>query len=264
MRPRAHAVLRSPIKIERFRGVEYKAALVRVKGRLSRDERNSSPDINGHRTTARVTWLAPSRGPACIAHIVGATLARPHQSIALDGQAHVGRPAFARVRTVSDDSPACFGLLFSPKHAQRFPSPCPIITYDRQLHTASKIAHRAGACLRRASRVRSFELHAARRTAVWPRTGLVGNFRIGASFSASSVFDSDARKPRSASTSLRRERRTLRGKRGSSPISNRDAASSVIHAGRHAKVPSSWCTTTNAAPPRLSRRLTPTVSPKRG
>src|ERR1700676_739154 len=54
------------------------------------------------------------------------------------------------------------------------------------------------------------------------------------------------------------------GKCGSTLISNRDAASSVIHAGRQAKVPSSWCTTRNAAPPRSSCRLTPTVSPKRG
>ena len=46
-----------------------------------------------------------------------------------------------------------------------------------------------------------------------------------------------------------RKRRTSRGKRGSPPISNRDAASSVIHAGRQAKVSSSWCTTRNAAPP---------------
>jgi len=39
----------------------------------------------------------------------------------------------------------------------------------------------------------------------------------------------------------------------------------VSHPRRKAgKVPSSWCTTRNAAPPRSSRRLTPTVSPKRG
>ena len=40
-----------------------------------------------------------------------------------------------------------------------------------------------------------------------------------------------------------------------SPISKRDAAGSVIHAGRQAKEPSGWSTTTNSTPPRLSRRL---------
>src|SRR5712675_2429761 len=116
----------------------------------------------------------------------------------------------------------------------------------------------------RLPRVRPFAWAATRHAAARPRRSLAGDFWIGASCSARCVADSDASKPRSASTSLRRERRTSRGKRGSSPISNRDAASSVIHAGRHAKVPSSWCTTRNAVPPRLSRRLTPTVSPKRG
>jgi hypothetical protein len=88
-------------------------------------------------------------------------------------------------------------------------------------------------------RVRPFAWPATRRAAAQPRRGLAGDFWIGASCFARSAGDSDASKPRSASTSLRRERRTSRGKRGSSPISNRDAASSVIHTGRHAKVPSS-------------------------
>src|SRR5262249_8881650 len=39
-----------------------------------------------------------------------------------------------------------------------------------------------------------------------PRTGFVGGFWIGASLSASSVFDSDWRKPKSASISARRDR----------------------------------------------------------
>src|SRR5262249_51206654 len=70
------------------------------------------------------------------------------------------------------------------------------------------------------SRARSFELPAVRRTVARPRTGLAEDSRIGASFSGRSVFDSDTKKPRSASTSLRRERKTSRGKRGSPPISN--------------------------------------------
>jgi hypothetical protein len=47
-------------------------------------------------------------------------------------------------------------------------------------------------------------------------------------------------------------------------ISKQDAVSCVIHAGRHANEPSGWCTTMNSTPPRSSRRLMRTVSPKRG
>jgi hypothetical protein len=72
---------------------------------------------------------------------------------------------------------------------------------------------------------------------------------------AVSVFDSDRRKPRSASTSARIERRIWSGKCGSSPISKRDAAGSVIHAGKLANEPSGWSTTTNSKPPHSSRRL---------
>src|ERR1700757_1417460 len=52
------------------------------------------------------------------------------------------------------------------------------------------------------SLARSFELHAVRRAVARSRIGLAGNSWIGASCSGRSVFDSDARKPRSASTSL--------------------------------------------------------------
>jgi hypothetical protein len=44
----------------------------------------------------------------------------------------------------------------------------------------------------------------------------------------------------------------------------RDAAGSVIHAGKLANEPSSWTKTTNSQPPRLHRRLICTSSPKRG
>src|SRR5262249_36270525 len=42
------------------------------------------------------------------------------------------------------------------------------------------------------------------------------------------------------------------------------ALSSDIHAGKQANEPSGWSTTTNGTPPRSRRRLTITVSPKRG
>src|SRR5260370_6550237 len=61
---------------------------------------------------------------------------------------------------------------------------------------------------RRPSRARSFELHAVRLTVARPRTGLSGDSRIGASLSGRSVCDSDARRPRSSSPSLRREQKT--------------------------------------------------------
>ena len=96
------------------------------------------------------------------------------------------------------------------------------------------------------------------------RTGLVGEVRICVPLSAVSVFDSDRRKPRSASTSARIERRIWSGKCGSAPISKRDAAGSVIHAGKLANEPSGWSTTTNSKPPLSSRRLICTTSPKRG
>src|SRR5262245_27673016 len=56
----------------------------------------------------------------------------------------------------------------------------------------------------------------ARCVAPPPRTGSVGAFRAGAALSASSVFDSDWRKPSSASISVRRNRRTSSEKRGAS------------------------------------------------
>src|SRR5215467_8651928 len=94
--------------------------------------------------------------------------------------------------------------------------------------------------------------------------GLVGDVRICAPLWAVSVFDSDRRKPRSASTSARIERRIWSGKCGSLPVSKRDAAGSVIHAGKLANEPSGCSTTTNSTPPHSSRRPICTTSPKRG
>src|SRR6478736_5616264 len=68
------------------------------------------------------------------------------------------------------------------------------------------------------------ELGIASRAESPRRTGLVGDVRICAPLWAVSVFDSDRRKPRSASTSARIELRTCSGKSGWSPISKRDAA----------------------------------------
>jgi hypothetical protein len=68
----------------------------------------------------------------------------------------------------------------------------------------------------------------------------------------------------SASASARIDRKIWSGKCGSSPISKRDAAGSVIHAGKLANEPSGWSTTTNSTPPHSSRRLICTTSPKRG
>jgi hypothetical protein len=67
-----------------------------------------------------------------------------------------------------------------------------------------------------------------------------------------------------ASISARIERKIWSGKCGASLISKRDAAGSVIHAGKVANEPSGWSTTTNATPPLSSRRLICTTSPKRG
>src|ERR1700681_4639712 len=93
-----------------------------------------------------------------------------------------------------------------------------------------------------------------------PRKGSAGDFRIGASLSASSVFDSDRRKPNSASTSVRRDRKISRGKRGLSLISKCDAASCVIQTGRQASELSGCRITTNWTPLRSSRRMMTTVS----
>src|ERR1700722_10947726 len=93
-----------------------------------------------------------------------------------------------------------------------------------------------------------------------PRKGSAGDFRIGASLSASSAFDSDRRKPKSASTSVRRDRKISREKRGLSLISKCDAASCVIQTGRQASELSGCRITTNWTPLRSSRRVMTTVS----
>jgi len=63
---------------------------------------------------------------------------------------------------------------------------------------------------------------------------------------------------------MRIERKMWSGKCGWSLVVKRDAAGSVIHAGKQANEPSGWSTTTNSTPPLSSRRLICTTSPKRG
>ncbi len=63
---------------------------------------------------------------------------------------------------------------------------------------------------------------------------------------------------------MRIERKMWSGKCGWSLIVKRDAAGSVIQAGKLANEPSGWSTTTNSTPPVSSRRLICTTSPKRG
>ena len=94
--------------------------------------------------------------------------------------------------------------------------------------------------------------------------GSAGDSRIGAAFSARSVFDSDSREPRSASAAARRERKNIHGE--TRLLAELELGRSLVsHPRRNAgKRAVRWCTTTNAAPPRSSRRLTRTVSPKRG
>jgi hypothetical protein len=104
----------------------------------------------------------------------------------------------------------------------------------------------------------------ARRGIRPPRTGLAGDSRIGASLSASSVFDSDWRNPRSASISARRDRRISREKHGSSLSVYRAAASCVIHAGMQASELSGCGMTTSSTPRYSSRLVISTVSPHRG
>jgi len=63
---------------------------------------------------------------------------------------------------------------------------------------------------------------------------------------------------------MRIERKMWSGKCGWSLVVKRDAAGSVIHAGKQANEPSGRRTTTNSTPPLSSRRLICTTSPKRG
>src|SRR5271169_3318813 len=98
-----------------------------------------------------------------------------------------------------------------------------------------------GAELPREPRARPCEPGMDLRAASPRRTGFVGDVgdvRICAPFWAPSGFDSGRRKPRSASTSMRIERKMWSGKCGWSLVVKRDAAGSVIHAGKQANEPS--------------------------
>src|SRR5580704_9944575 len=67
---------------------------------------------------------------------------------------------------------------------------------------------------------------------------MLAMFGFCAPFWAPSGFDSGRRKPRSASTSMRIERKMWSEKCGWSLVVKRDAAGSVIHAGKQANEPS--------------------------
>jgi hypothetical protein len=86
-----------------------------------------------------------------------------------------------------------------------------------------------------------------------PRTDLLADGPTCASSCPFSVFESDRRKTRSASISMRRSRRCGNASSGSAQTTCRAAASCIIQHGTCVSVPSGWRTTNTSVPAKRCR-----------